>query len=54
MGDDMTFISKHRGYSIFRIDDGSYVANGPIGDNIGGGFDTAWSAIIYIDELLSP
>lgn len=49
----MIKISEYRGFTILQ---GSYfiVRKGKGRLNYGGGFNTAWSAKVYIDEMLSP
>lgn len=41
------YISTHRGYAIHKLGEGSYQAAGTSHGSV-------WSAICYIDELLSP
>lgn len=47
----MIKISEYRGFTILQ---GSFFVARKHGMNYGGGFNTAWSAKVYIDELLSP
>ena len=42
----MKVVSTHRGYEI--------TTDGTTFDAAGRAFNPAWSAIVYIDELLSP
>lgn len=50
----MKTISKHRGYEIRELENGSF--NGfKDGYKVSWrDFNTAWSVVCYIDELLSP
>ena len=43
----MKFVSKHRGYDITQDESGTFYA-------MSRKFNTAWSAMVYIDETLSP
>ena len=52
----MTYISTYRGYQIYKLDDGSF-GFGRTEQTVSKHyplFNTAWGAIEYIDELLSP
>lgn len=48
--------SAYRGHTICRhpSGDGRWVIYNTLGHQIGGAFNTAWSAMTYIDERLSP
>ena len=50
--------TTHRGFKIVRYasGDGSWIIYNALGHVVGGdaGFHSAWSAITYIDEMLSP
>ena len=43
----MKFVSKHRGYDITQDESGTFYA-------MSGKFNSAWSAMVYIYETLSP
>jgi hypothetical protein len=48
---ERTVVSKYRGYTIYKTPDGAYTIDP---DMVYPMFNTAWGAIEYIDELLSP
>lgn len=50
----MTKVRDYRGFEILSDEAGTRFVARRDGFDWGGSFNTAWSAIVYIDELLSP
>lgn len=50
----MKKVSDYRGFEIFSNETGTRFVARRHDFDYGGSFNTAWSAMAYIDELLSP